>query len=172
MAGQGRISGFLVRVLSGARSLPHPHFPVLTVNSVPPPERINWWRVVSHTLWFTIIMLPTAPLLFCCGATIWINFFQSGHNDKEDVAGMTAAKIRSEIQRFQARYKTFPATLDDLVTKVGTREPLIDGGPNALIDPWGNRYQFEIRDEGERQEVVVWTTTPKGKVIQRPRPKD
>lgn len=83
-----------------------------------------------------------------------------------ETAARDAKKLRSAVLQYYARHQAYPDELDDLVTEKNGRARLIDGGPNALIDPWGNRYRFDVvAGSGGFDEVVVWTEAPTGERI-------
>jgi hypothetical protein len=131
-----------------------------------------WWRVLRDglvTIAKGIGCVIGILALAYIGFVVWINW-AGGHNgsDKRDDAQSQAAMFRSQILAFRAYHGSYPATLDDLVVPKNGRAPLIDGGPNALLDPWFNPYQFEVisGDEPEHDEVIVWTVSPKGERIE------
>jgi hypothetical protein len=46
----------------------------------------------------------------------------------------------------------------------------MEGGENAIKDPWGKPFQFDIRQDANGEETpVVHTTNPQGKTIAWPR---
>jgi hypothetical protein len=53
----------------------------------------------------------------------------------------------------------FPEKLDDLA-------PLLEVGEKALVDPWGNKYQYAAagKKNGGKQPDI-WTETPDKKII-------
>lgn len=57
-----------------------------------------------------------------------------------------------------------PASLSELVAPTNGKSPLIDGGPNALLDPWGQQYQYDASNYNANgdPDPLVYTVTPRG----------
>jgi hypothetical protein len=71
----------------------------------------------------------------------------------------------------------YPSDLSQLLnpTFASNKAPYVDGGKQALIDPWGSLYRFEIVKDpnGTGDEIpVVFTTDPQGRKIAWPREYD
>jgi hypothetical protein len=60
----------------------------------------------------------------------------------------------------------WPNSLEELITPPDGGKPLLDGGPSAILDPWGKPYQLTM---GANEEPYLFTTSDKGQPIQWPR---
>ena len=57
--------------------------------------------------------------------------------------------------------RTYPNSLDQLVARSDGRPPLLEGEEYAIIDPWWNRFNFEVvTDETGNERVVVGSPRP------------
>ena len=57
----------------------------------------------------------------------------------------------------------FPAALKDLVS--GSK-PYLEGGEEAIIDPWGNPYQFDLNGpHSDGAKPDIFTVDPDGQTI-------
>lgn len=133
-----------------------------------------WWRDFRWALvmFFQIVACFLGLLVLTYCVVSW-PFVDDGDN-KIDTAQITTGQLVSALKNYHNRYRIYPETLDELVTPTGNRNPLIDGGPGALMDPWGNRYQYTLTPgDGVRPDhIVVWTISRQGERIQSewPRP--
>jgi len=82
---------------------------------------------------------------------------------KHDLAKAGAKTLTTGAMVYHLKFDTYPARLDQLV-----HPP--EGGPyavpGALLDPWGQPYQYDPagpRNHGKQPDI--WTITPKGEVI-------
>lgn len=66
--------------------------------------------------------------------------------------------IQSGIVLYELEFRMLPKTLDDLLT-ASTNYPNGRLGVSELpLDPWGNGYRYEVRDDG----FVLWSIGPNG----------
>jgi hypothetical protein len=99
--------------------------------------------------------------------TDWIRVY--GGNGKENHARMLSQNIQKACKTYRAVTGVYPTRLSDLIR---AEKPYLEGGERALIDPWGNTYQFVIvKDPNGTGDVfpVVFTISPQGRKIAWPR---
>jgi hypothetical protein len=87
---------------------------------------------------------------------------------KREKARLQAHQIEMAIKTYMIRENFLePVTLQELVEGA---KPLLDGGKDAIIDPWGQPFQFGIhtKEKGDLS-VDVWTTAPDGARIDNSR---
>lgn len=92
---------------------------------------------------------------------------------KADQATLQAQKIQQAALSYYTKTGgNYPQSLEVLVvrdpsTGVG---PLLEGGESAILDPWGNPFQFQVvMDNAGAERFVVSTVSPDGQLIQWPR---
>jgi general secretion pathway protein G len=92
---------------------------------------------------------------------------------KVDQASLQATNIQKAAMAYYTKTSgVWPDSLQALVMRdpnTGT-QPLLEGGESAIVDPWGQPYQFEVgEDNTGTLRFVVYTTSPEGQRIQFPR---
>lgn len=99
-----------------------------------------------------VIGLVAAGVLLCLGS-----FRFSDGNGKEDDARAKAEQLVTYAKTWSTRHDG--KHIEELSVLVLYAE---DGG-RALVDPWGQPYQFRyVSDEqSERERIVIWTVNPK-----------
>ena len=70
-----------------------------------------------------------------------------------DLAVQSVKTLKNGVTAFKMRYpgKRF-TELRQLVEGDDEHPPVIDGGEDVLIDPWGNEYKYEVR--GKRFAII------------------
>ena len=91
---------------------------------------------------------------------------------ERDSATVHGRAIETACKLYRAKYGEFPADLGTLVSPPpdpdgSTSRPVLNGGPKALLDPWGKPFQMQIVQTAHGGERVhVFTTAPDGTVVQ------
>jgi general secretion pathway protein G len=89
-----------------------------------------------------------------------------------DQATLEAQKIQKAAMAYHVKSGgVWPDSLQALVVSTSPGvPPLLEGGETAIMDPWGNPYQFQvIPDDGTGTErFMVFTQSPDGAQIQWP----
>ena len=97
-------------------------------------------------------------LVVGCGAL-------DGSDTKEAVAIVKAEQLQKCAKSYLAKHDGEKVeTLDSLAEYA-------DDGEQALLDPWGRRFQFRyvVDPETQLERLVIWTVEPKtGRVIAAP----
>ncbi len=120
-------------------------------------------RGVGMTIFGITVVLVTA---FCLGTL----FFSRISDGPHDEAALKAQNIQKACLAFNMSRGRLPESLDELVTPSEGKLPMLEGGEAAILDPWQQRYQFDVTDGPDgTKRAKVWTTTPEGKRIQWPR---
>jgi hypothetical protein len=87
-------------------------------------------------------------------------------NAKADLAVVKAEELQVYAKAYSTRNDGRKVdTLDDLAT-------YSDDGEKALLDPWGQRFQFQYVTDPETgtERIVIWTVDPQSsRVIASPR---
>ena len=103
---------------------------------------------------FTLIEILVAVAIIgilATGAVVGIPQLLAG--SKVDAAAQNVQTLKNGVTAFQMRYpgKRF-TDLKQLVEGDDDHPPIIDGGEDVLIDPWGNEYKYEVR--GKRFAII------------------
>lgn len=89
-----------------------------------------------------------------------------GGNTRDDLAWVKAEELTRYARTHAARNG------GERVERLADLVPYSTDGEAALLDPWGQQYQFKYvaGEEGGDERLVVWTVNPKtGKTICYPR---
>jgi general secretion pathway protein G len=89
---------------------------------------------------------------------------------KIDRARMDMRTIHTQVKAYHIRSSQWPTSLMSLVQPEDGGRPFLEGGAQALMDPWGNQYQYTMRanpTSGE-EEPVIFTTGPQGQQLMWP----
>jgi type II secretory pathway pseudopilin PulG len=129
-------------------------------------HKLRGWALLHRLIQEGVVVYGTLFVVLV-GVGLWYCFDDTGGSSKTDTASQQAGQFRSAILSYYSRHQSYPESLDDLVVEKNGRQPPIDGGPSALLDPWGNKFQFEIiTNRDGYEDVAVWTVTPQGKRIE------
>ncbi len=80
-----------------------------------------------------------------------------------------AAVVKAE--KLQTCAKSYLAKHDEKLDSLGTLAEFAADGEQALIDPWGQAFQFRyvVEPESQVERLVIWTVEPKsGRVLAAP----
>jgi hypothetical protein len=90
-----------------------------------------------------------------------IDFFRNQQIAKQETAKLGIQKIEDGMWKFKLDRGDFPRSLGDL-TSVKAGAFLDD---KDLIDPWGNRYEWDSTARNTSQKPRIFTVTPDRQVI-------
>jgi hypothetical protein len=82
---------------------------------------------------------------------------------KEDSARQYSHILEQACKKYFINHNgILPSSLDDLITSQGGAEPAISGGPVALLDPWGQPYQYDPTNKSPigEPDPIVFTIHP------------
>ena len=75
---------------------------------------------------------------------------QSDPQDMRDLAVQSVKTLKNGVTAFKMRYPGKRFT--ELRQLVEGDDPIIDGGKDVLVDPWGNEYKYEVH--GKRFAII------------------
>lgn len=70
-----------------------------------------------------------------------------------------ALKDAAEVTYYN-RHRKLPDSLSQLTQEEGEEGPIIEGGEDVLLDPWGNEYKYEKK----KNRVIVISAGPDGEM--------
>lgn len=80
---------------------------------------------------------------------------------KRDRARSQAFLITTALKTWYVRNAEYPESLNVLIEPpVG--KPILEGGKEAITDPWGKPFQFAVTNRNNVITVEVWTTDSRG----------
>jgi hypothetical protein len=99
---------------------------------------------------WAIVMVSAAIVFLLC-----LCFFTRYEGiEKSDVARWKAQAIYNACWHYFVEAKSYPDELADLLDD----PPYLEGGPKALIDPWGNSYRYELHTDANGESYpFIWT---------------
>ena len=123
----------------------------------------------AQLLFWEWLFIP-GVLAAACASYFVIFFSDDSGSNKRDTAVQQMGALRRAILHRQAHNGgEYLKSLDELVEPNDGKQPLIEGGWDALISPWGTPYQFEIVHETNGSDrIVIWTTDGKGQRVELP----
>lgn len=118
------------------------------------------WRI-PPAIWFLIFGTLGCGVLLYGGSFLLIQV--GGDATQEDIAKtQVSGSLTHACQAYRIKRDRFPKNLEELLAKDALGGPYLEG-PDALIDPWGRRYQYDPkgpRNNGAKPDI--WTVTPQG----------
>jgi len=117
---------------------------------------------------FTLLeVLVVVAILVILAAVAGIYVFGYLADAKVDTAQQTIAMFETQCKAYMAKNGGDPPqTLMELVQPTNGKSPLVDGGPTALINPWGGQYVMEIgQDNYGNPDPIVYTQTDRGVML-------
>jgi len=118
-------------------------------------------RRSSRRLAFTLMeVLVVAVILVIMAGTASIFVFKYLEDAKKDRAQMDIMTLTTAANTFKMRNGGQPP--DNLEQVL----PWVSGGSESnLIDPWNNRYQYQVVEINGQQTIMISTTAPDGTPI-------
>lgn len=118
---------------------------------------IGYLQIVSLLLFFGIGVIGGLAASNLEGT------FASGKEDAAQNWVNGAGKQYVELHFLKTR--SYPESLDDLMESPRGGEPPLIKKSSALMDPWGNQYQYRYPGEENPDSFDLWTVTPDGQTI-------
>jgi general secretion pathway protein G len=131
-------------------------------------ERVSLAVAVRRRNAFTLLeVLVVVAILVVLASVASIAVFRYLEESREDKATL-------DMQAMEKAYKALVLKTDQEVNastfQLQMLTPYFDQGTNALVDPWGQPYNFRFgASEGGDERIQFFTTTPKGKELVWPR---
>jgi general secretion pathway protein G len=118
---------------------------------------------------FTLLeVLVVVAILVILAAVAGVYVFGYLEDAKVDTAKQQIGQLESACKSYMVKNSgNVPQGLIELVQPTDGRQPLVEGGQNALMDPWGKEYQYDGNnvDAYNNPDPIVMTTNPNGQPI-------
>lgn len=105
---------------------------------------------------FTLVELLVVVAILgilASGAVVYVpRFLESG---EEGAAEKDVQALKTAVTQYYTDKRKYPDNLDVLVDTSGDKEPYIEGGEGALIDPWGNKYEIKFKGNKKNSPYIV-----------------
>jgi hypothetical protein len=104
--------------------------------------------------------------LVCCGLLVGYFFFFGAmvYTMEHAADAQLRGTLNQACEAYRVKHGRFPVKLEVLLEKDEMGRPYLDlDSKDALIDPWGQPYQYDAK--GPRNNGVkpdIWTVTPAG----------
>ncbi|MBR3776996.1 MAG: type II secretion system protein GspG [Kiritimatiellae bacterium] len=105
---------------------------------------------------FTLVELLVVVAILgilATGAVVYVpRFLESGN---KGAAEKDVQALKTAVTQYYTEKRKYPDNLDVLVDTSGDKEPYIEGGEGALIDPWGNKYEIKFKGNKKNSPYIV-----------------
>lgn len=105
---------------------------------------------------FTLVELLVVVAILgilATGAVVYVpRFLESGN---KGAAEKDVQALKTAVTQYYTDKRKYPDNLDVLVDTSGDKEPYIEGGEGALIDPWGNKYELKFKGNKKNSPYIV-----------------
>lgn len=105
---------------------------------------------------FTLVELLVVVAILgilATGAVVYVpRFLESGN---KGAAEKDVQALKTAVTQYYTDKRKYPENLDVLVDTSGDKEPYIEGGEGALIDPWGNKYEIKFKGNKKNSPYIV-----------------
>jgi general secretion pathway protein G len=133
------------------------------------PDRESTSARPSPSSEFTLLeVLVVVAILVILAAVAGVYVFGYLEGARVDSASTQIGELeRACINYTTKNHGIPPESLEVLVTPISGGQPLISGGANALLDPWGKPYQYDPTnvDQYGNPDPLVMTTDPQGNPV-------
>lgn len=104
---------------------------------------------------FTLVeLLVVVAILGILGTIAVSNVTEHLRKANETAAKASVDSIKDAVITYSiANNSKLPDSLDKLVEERGDNPPILEGGSDVLIDPWGNKYNYEKK--GNKHFVII-----------------
>jgi general secretion pathway protein G len=115
----------------------------------------------GFTLMEVLIVMSIIVIIVSLGG---VYVFRAYEDAKKSAAQTTAYSLSSAAQQYYIHFKSYPESLQQLVTPPDGHDPYVD--PASLIDPWGGQFQYDPNGpHNNRMKPDVWATAKDGEVV-------
>ena len=105
---------------------------------------------------FTLVELLVVVAILgilATGAVVYVpRFLESGN---KGAAEKDVQALKTAVTQYYTDKRKYPDNLDVLVDTSGDKEPYIEGGEGALVDPWGNKYELKFKGNKKNSPYIV-----------------
>lgn len=105
---------------------------------------------------FTLVELLVVVAILgilATGVVVYVpRFLESGN---KGAAEKDVQALKTAVTQYYTDKRKYPENLDVLVDTSGDKEPYIEGGEGALIDPWGNKYEIKFKGNKKNSPYIV-----------------
>ncbi len=108
---------------------------------------------------FTLIeILVAVAIIGILGTVATVSIPKILENAKINAAKSGVDSLKNAVVTYNIEKGKYPSDLKALVEASGDDDPVVEGGENALYDPWGVEYKYERK--GKR--IVIISAGPDG----------
>ena len=110
---------------------------------------------------FTLMeMLVVVAIIVALAGISVVSYFSLFEGAKQDIASTQIKSLTVACDTYRIKNGNNPESLDVLLQKDPSGVMHI-ADPNALIDPWKNRYQYDPSGQkNQGQHADIWTVSP------------
>lgn len=105
---------------------------------------------------FTLVELLVVVAILgilATGAVVYVpRFLESGN---KGAAEKDVQALKTAVTQYYTDKRKYPDNLDVLVDTSGDKDPYIEGGEGALVDPWGNKYELKFKGNKKNSPYIV-----------------
>ncbi len=125
-------------------------------------------------LWIILLVVGLVVLIPVVVVAVSVALFATTRTLEDAKVNQVSVQLLKIDQACKVYYTTnggkWPTSLDELIIPSKDGPALLEGGPSALINPWGLKYQFTFeQDSVGAERLVVFTYDGNGNRHQWPR---
>lgn len=109
--------------------------------------------------------IPVGGVIVILGILVWREVMCQGFSMKDAARAQVCGPLSQACKVYHRNNGEFPGQLRALIERDKAGIVYIDH-PAALLDPWGNPYQYNPKGPNNRGDMPdIWTVAPDGTVI-------
>ena len=116
---------------------------------------------------FTLLeVLVVMAIIVVLAGVASIYLFRYLDDSKKDKAYMDVKAIEIAVKAYALRNGgDYPEGLQQLIAPPDGSKPFLEGGQDALLDPWGKVYSYTVVQGGSESQPKIFTVAPDGTEI-------
>lgn len=105
---------------------------------------------------FTMMEIMVAVMIIGILAVVGVkNVMKNVETARLSAAADGVKTLKEAVVSYNMKYGKMPNDLKDLLKETDDEDPILEGGEDALLDPWGRPYTIEWKGSKKKRFAIV-----------------